>query len=351
MVLSLFTRRKKNKKPKTAAPAPSEGNSPIQLGKNAPSTSASSQFVPADQHPLDPDPLKRMLQQKRFCSILSDMDKWQGHEQRDEIAAQASSAIERATAIVPEGTVAISQSLIAYPGADEDEHCVQPYLIDVYAVTNERFQFFVDADGYDDLQWWPEDIWPHLIEFKDSTGKPGPRFWRDGRHDARLTQHPVTGISWFEARAFALWIGQRLVTEAEWQMASSWHINSSADILRRFPWGDALDNQKCNIWSSGHGTTVPVDEYVSGAAPNQVLQLIGNTWEWISDEFRACDDQGRQIVAEMPMHVIRGGAFDTYFEPQATSQFRTGQISMARSHNTGFRCAMDLDRAFRLDEE
>lgn len=351
MVLNLFSRRKKNIKAKTHTPPPPECNTPARRSEEALPGTASPQFVPAVRHPLDPDPLKRMLQQRRFCTILSDKDQWQGHEQHDVIAEQASSAIEQATAIVPAGTVAIAQSLIAHPGADEDEHCVQPFLIDVCAVTNERFQFFVEADGYDDLQWWPEDIWPHLIEFKDLTGKPGPRFWCHGRHDARLAQHPVTGVSWFEANAFAQWIGQRLVTEAEWQMASSWHINSSADILRRFPWGDALDNKKCNIWSSGHGTTVPVDEYVSGAAPNQVLQLIGNTWEWISDEFRACDDQGRQIVAEMPMHVIRGGAFDTYFEPQATSQFRTGQISMARSHNTGFRCAMDLDRAFWLDEE
>ena len=49
-------------------------------------------------------------------------------------------------------------------------------------------------------------------------------------------------------------------------------------------------------------------------------------------------------MSSAPM-MIRGGAFDTYFETQATSQFRTGQIALARTHNTGIRCAMDIQEA------
>jgi len=161
----------------------------------------------------------------------------------------------------------------------------------------------------------------------------------------RLAEHPVVGISWYEAQAYALWAGQRLPTEPEWQMAASWHINSSTDMMRRFPWGDAMDKVKCNIWCSRITTPVPVDKYPNGAAPNHVLQLMGNVWEWTDSEFSVVDDRGNPIVGEMPMHAIRGGAFDTYFELQATSDFRTGQIALARSHNTGFRCAMNLNDA------
>jgi formylglycine-generating enzyme required for sulfatase activity len=76
-----------------------------------------------------------------------------------------------------------------------------------------------------------------------------------------------------------------------------------------------------------------------------VLQLVGNVWEWTDTEYITTDDEGRPIIGEMPMHVVRGGAFDTYFEMQSSSQFRTGQLALARSYNTGFRCAMDLDQA------
>ena len=63
------------------------------------------------------------------------------------------------------------------------------------------------------------------------------------------------------------------------------------------------------------------------------------------------DDEGRPIIGEMSMHAIRGAAYDTYFEAQATSQFRTGLIALARSHNTGFRCALSLaDATWIIDE-
>jgi iron(II)-dependent oxidoreductase len=183
-----------------------------------------------------------------------------------------------------------------------------------------------------------------LIDFKDLTGHPGPRFWEHGRHDKRLADHPVVGVCYYEAAAYAFWTGARLATEAEWQMAASWRIRSSAQVLRRYPWGDALDTTRCNIWASNIGRTVPVHEFSPGAAPNGVLQLVGNVWEWTEGDFMVTDKDGRPIVGDMLMKVIRGGAFDTYFPSQATSSFRTGLNVLFRMHNVGFRCALDADR-------
>lgn len=317
--------------------------------KRAPKTPAGRRsirsFAPAPRQTLDGDPLKCLFQQERFSVILRDQAKWLTHVGGRAILEETKAELERRMALVPAGTVAIARTLSAHPGAPEDELEVEPFLLDVHAVTNARFQCFVDAGGYDELDFWPEEIWPHLIELKDLTGDPGPRYWRHSRHDANLTDHPVVGISWYEAQAYALWIGQRLPREAEWQMAGCWHINSSADLMRRFPWGDAMDNSRCNIWGSRNHRTVPVNSYPTGVAPNQVFNLIGNCWEWTDTEYEITDNDGRPIVGEMPMHVIRGGAFDTYFETQATSHFRTGQIALARTPNTGVRCAMDLSQA------
>jgi formylglycine-generating enzyme required for sulfatase activity len=115
--------------------------------------------------------------------------------------------------------------------------------------------------------------------------------------------------------------------------------------MRRFPWGDAMDKKRCNIWGSRINGTVPVSAFPNGTAPNHVLQLVGNVWEWTDTEYTVTDSNNRPVVGEMPMHVVRGGAYDTYFEFQATSHFRTGQLALARTPNTGFRCAMKLNDA------
>jgi gamma-glutamyl hercynylcysteine S-oxide synthase len=312
----------------------------------APRRAASAgDYVPAPPRPVDDDPLRQLWQQERFALIVREEVKWRLHPDGVNIVARAREALDERTALVPEGVVALPVALEDRVGGAETDIPVQPFLLDLCEVTNARFQYFVDADGYDNLDLWPKEIWPHLIELHDLTGHAAPRFWQEGRHDARLADHPVVGVSWYEADAFARWSGQRLPTEAEWQMAASWHLKSEANILRRFPWGDAMDQTRCNVWASRLGATAPADAYPEGAAPNGVRQLIGNVWEWTASAFEIRGPGGRPVLGEMPMRSIRGGAFDTYFESQATSLFRTGQITMGRTHHTGFRCALDLPPA------
>ncbi len=308
----------------------------------AATSSPRAPFQPAPLASPNSDPLKRLVQQGRYNVVIREQNQYKNHAELPSVIDEVYRELEQRMALVPNGTVSIAQTLASQAGDAEEDIAVEAFLLDIHCVTNARYQHFVDAGGYDMLEYWPEEIWPHLIELKDLTGQPGPRFWRQGRHDVQLSDHPVVGVSWYEAQAFALWIGQRLPTEAEWQMAASWHLNSSTNLVRRFPWGDAMDKKKCNIWGSRIGETVPVATYPTGAAPNHVLQLVGNVWEWTDNEYTVADASGRPVVGEMPMHVVRGGAFDTYFEFQSTSQFRTGQLALSRTHNTGFRCAMNL---------
>ncbi len=303
---------------------------------------AGGEYQSAETVTFDPDPLQRFMQLERYGWIVRHRGQMGDHPLIEAVSEAAVEAIDERFAIVPEGFVSLTRATSDFPGCPETDVETAAFLIAKHCVTNHQFQHFVDSGGYEDLQLWPEDIWAHLIDFKDQTGCHGPRFWRDGRHDKRLADHPVVGICWYEALAYTQWAGYRLPTNAEWQMAASWRIRSSAHVLRRYPWGDAFDTRRCNLWTSNVGHTVPVQAYEEGAAPNGVLQLIGNVWEWVGSDYEVQDDAGRMVLGDMIMKEIRGGAFDTYFPCQATSCFRTGLASLRRMHNVGFRCVVDL---------
>jgi gamma-glutamyl hercynylcysteine S-oxide synthase len=304
--------------------------------------------MPAPAEPLDPDPLKALFQQERLNVILQQKEQWKDHPEGEAICRQAAEYLDSHMAIIPEGRASLLRTLTEVPDAEVVDCPIDAFLLDIFAVSNARYQQFIDAGGYDDLSLWPESIWTHLIQMRDQTGQPGPRYWRDGRHDQRFGDHPVVGICWYEACAYTRWIGQRLPTEAEWQLAASWRIKSETDVLYRFPWGDAMDRRKCNIWAAGLGTTVPVNGYENGAAPNGVLQLVGNVWEWVDGDLDLVTEEGVQIVGEMTLKAARGGGFDTYFESQCTGLFRSGYTALTRAHNVGFRCALSLRDAHWL---
>jgi len=306
-------------------------------------------FQPAPRAAASDNPLEQAWLQQRDAILLREGADLPQPASAD-LLARSAARLEERLALVPGGLAAMGDTLLDGPGGEESEVSVEPYLLEVHPVTNALFQHFVDDGGYDHLELWPEDVWPHIIEFQDRTGASGPRYWREGRHDVRRSDHPVVGVSWYEACAYARWAGMRLPTEAEWQVAASWRIRSAADLMRRFPWGDAMDSSRCNVWATGRGDTVPVAEFPGGAAPNGVGQLVGNVWEWVDSDFTIRDAGGHEVFGEMALKSLRGGAFDTYFESQATAEFRTGLQALSRSHNVGFRCAVSLDNATWLDD-
>jgi iron(II)-dependent oxidoreductase len=216
---------------------------------------------------------------------------------------------------------------------------VDEFLLDRYPVTNRQYYEFVASGGYGEMAIWDPQIWPAVSSFLDQTGQSGPRFWRHGTYEPGAADHPVVGVSWFEAAAYARWVGKRLPTEPEWEKAASWpvHLPDSHRLQRRFPWGDTFDSARANVWTSGAGTTVAVDQRPEGASAAGIQQLAGNVWEWTLDDF-----VGDGLLLPAPMKAVRGGAFDTYFECQATCQFRSGEISANRRHNIGFRCAVSV---------
>ena len=108
------------------------------------------------------------------------------------------------------------------------------YLMDQYEVTNKDFQKFVDAGGYSNRNYWKipfirngrEIPFQEAISlFHDSTGRPGPLKWQVGQFPRGQDDFPVTGISWFEAAAYADFAGKSLPTIYHWTRASGADMN------------------------------------------------------------------------------------------------------------------------------
>jgi iron(II)-dependent oxidoreductase len=87
---------------------------------------------------------------------------------------------------------------------------------------------------------------------------------------------------------------------------------------------------------------VSVYDFEDGVSVGGVYHLVGNVWEWTTSNFGVWDVTARRLETPIPMKSIRGGAFDTYFDTQATCQFQSGDNPVSRKHNIGFRCALAI---------
>ena len=264
---------------------------------------------------------------------------------------QALASLYENMSLVPEGEVALEptrQSVDPYRGDDGEKVFrvvrVAPAFLDRYPVTNRQFYEFVAGGGYEQVALWDTAIWTAVLTMTDRSGKPGPRYWMDGVYLEGEEDYPVVGVSWYEAAAFARWIGKRLPSDAEWVKAGAWPLptGSATHSQRRYPWGNTVDRTKANLWGSGPERIVSVHEFAGGVSVGGVYQLTGNVWEWTGANFHGIDGPDGRMEPAEPLKSLRGGAFDTYFDNQTTCQFQSGDNPLRRKHNIGFRCAVGV---------
>jgi iron(II)-dependent oxidoreductase len=261
--------------------------------------------------------------------------------------------LDEEMALVPAGRVLLGQlaeqSHSACGWGDIDQRLAERNLVDVspayldrFCVTNEQYQRFVDSGGYEQLEFWLEEALPALLDFVDQTGMPGPRYWYDGQYASGEQRLPVVGVSWYEAWAYAQWVGKRLPTDAEWTKAGAWPVESTPGRIaqRRYPWGESFDTRRAHLYGCGADGLVAVDEYPGGTSVGGIHQLIGNVWEWTTTPLAELGDPTLHISDSIIS--IRGGAFDTYFENQATCHYQSGEHPLSRRANIGFRLALPM---------
>lgn len=107
---------------------------------------------------------------------------------------------------------------------------LEDYLMDRYEVTNQEYQNFVKAGGYEKPQFWKhkfikngvELTWQEaMMQLRDGTGRPGPSTWEAGTYPKGQDNFPVTGVSWYEASAYAEFAGKSLPTVYHWSHSAA----------------------------------------------------------------------------------------------------------------------------------
>ncbi len=259
---------------------------------------------------------------------------------------QAEQQFEDCMSLVPAGPVILTghgtEELCQADRLRSEHHISLPnFYLDRTPVTNRQYLEFVNDGGYENLSLWDQTLWPAVLRFTDLTGQSGPRYWKDGTYPDGQDDHPVVGVCWYEATAYARWAGKRLPTDPEWVRAAAWPMEPVEGQTQqlRYPWGDACEHERANLWHSDNHQTKAVGDFPLGDNPCGIRQLIGNVWEWTSSDFGCWDPSQLRLETEVPMKSLRGGAYDTYFEAQAQAQFQSGDSPLARKENIGFRCA------------
>ena len=263
-------------------------------------------------------------------------------------------------------------------------------------VTNAEFAAFVRAGGYENRALWSHEGWRWvaserarraLREEKDGGDFPmAPRHWTPCRSDASsrtnapeggppggvldgwrvasfddarpspLAPHaPVMHATWYEAEAYCAWVGGRLPTEAEWEVAARTDpatygaaaATTGVPPRREYPWGDAPPSPDRANLDGFRGGAVDVGALPAGDSAWGVRGMMGNAWEWTSTAFLpfpgfAMDFPYRENSAPWFGYrkVVKGGCWATS-APIARAGYRHSFWPEMNAVYCGFRVALD----------
>ncbi len=231
------------------------------------------------------------------------------------LSLAASGSIPREMVRIPGGDVELQIPGIEHAGSEVQ---IPDYWMDRYEVTNKRFKQFVDTGGYRNAAFWKQPFaengrtlsWEEaMLKFRDKTGRQAPSTWELGNYPQGQAEYPVTGVSWYEAAAYAESEKKSLPTVHQWQNAAQIWFTSDIVPLSNF---------------SGHGLS-PVGSH-QGMSPFGTYDMAGNAKEWCWN-------------ATANKRFILGGAWN---EPPYMFADKDAQSPFDRASTYGFRTVKEI---------
>ncbi len=222
-----------------------------------------------------------------------------------------------------------------------------PFRIDRSPVTNGEFAEFIEARGYRSPKNWSDAGW----EWRERENVDAPLYWewseygwervRFGKREPITPWEPVQHVSFYEAEAYARWVGKRLPSEIEWERAASWHDREGKF---RYPWGQAWMGFEASL-DRRRFCPAPAGSYAGGVSPVGCVQMAGDVWEWTSSSFQPYPGflpfpypECSEVNFGDDVRVLRGGSWATDALVARTS-FRRWESPERREAFAGFRCA------------
>jgi iron(II)-dependent oxidoreductase len=227
------------------------------------------------------------------------------------------------------------------------EVVVEPYLISRHEVSNGQYAKFIEAKGYETEKFWSEEGWKWR---QGEYGRALPVEWEELKKQLgdEFDRHPVVGVCWYEADAYARWAGRRLPTEVEWERAAR------GTDARLFPWGNEFEHGLRRKPEGEAGRTYPVGANPADVSPVGAFDMGGNVSEWTATTFGPYPGTKYESRywgedARRKLKVARGGSWryiDDAREPVAHKCRVTYRLIQVRPAVgcpfVGFRLAADL---------
>jgi len=224
---------------------------------------------------------------------------------------------------IPAGTFTMGSMEGELAESPPHQVTVSSFKIDRNEVTHRQFAYFVKSRSYvTDVErsgkgWhWSREMRWHQLKGANWRHPFGPK-----TSNTHMDTHPVVQVSWNDARAYCVWAGKRLPTEAEWE------FTARGKTSRIYAWGDSpphadhhshasYGSDTCCQASSidGYLYTAPVGSFPTGHTDLGVEDLTGNVWEWVEDAYDAAyykKSQRRNPINTTftGQRVIRGGGW------------------------------------------
>lgn len=150
------------------------------------------------------------------------------------------------------------------------------------------------------------------LEFVKATGYRSPDDWKGNTVQAGTESFPVANVSADDATAFCKWKSKQLGMETRLPTAAEWERAASGPNRFKYPWGNEWN--EAAISSEKVRRPFPVKSFELNRSPFGAFDMVGNVWEWTSDQLSKNDLKSdlaiKQYDASSRFHLVMGGSFN-----------------------------------------